>query len=312
MSKYIYTGWTMWFIHPIRAWGACRDTYNPCGLNLIHNYCKWWHRLHNYNPITKASRFVGYMICHRIKGHRKYIDYNCIRLENDKICCYDTLCGFYWVTLGKEKYNHDGDITILRYLLLKVFKPSKAKALREKFDVIFSGWVFTEKKAYQILDKIQKTKQHMIADYGFIRYPDNMDKLNDVKNMSHSGKQLANSSYSIYTLYDEIKNADSKWAKTKYLILDMYITYSKDIDSLKRYFTPMLITLNSMIVIEDRIERHKKIVKTAPNKEGKDYILNLIEENKRDFTKLKKQFYDELNDAIKFTLHEPFEYKIYM
>lgn len=157
--------------HPIRfikEFGFEKDVYP----SLQYNICHFFHRLYIYLPFQKPCRWLGNMLCVRIADCKMLDSFSC-RTRDKNIKYYFASCKFGHIKFSQVSYVRNGkssnvffDITVASLLNEEEGKKN-AKETKPTVTVLYSGWVFTKKKAVQVFKEIIKQHRNLFISYTY-------------------------------------------------------------------------------------------------------------------------------------------------
>lgn len=143
----------LWFTicHPILAWKYDRNTYKSFLWRVINFFTT---TLPSYTPFSKACRWLAYNLIHNI-DNTKYLDDFLARKHGGYTTYYSGKAAFGYYVVYELYYKRNCDTDSQ--------KPRKKK--------LFSGWVFTKKKAISLYKSIVLSHKKLYNPDG-VKHPE--------------------------------------------------------------------------------------------------------------------------------------------
>lgn len=157
--------------HPIRfikEFGFEKDVYR----SLQYNICQFFQKVYTYLPFQKPCRWLGNMLCSRIADCKILDSFSC-RTRGKDTKYYFANCKFGHIKFSQVSYIRNGkpsnvffDITVTTLLNEEEGK-KHAEETKTIETVLYSGWVFTKKKAIRIFKEIIQSHRDIFVNYTY-------------------------------------------------------------------------------------------------------------------------------------------------
>lgn len=302
--------------HPIEFILTFKDNmYNwPDPANTIRKY---WMKLYIRLPFQKPCRWLGNMLCLRIADCKTLDSFSC-RTRGKNIKYYFANCKFGHIKFSQVSYIRNGkpsnvffDITVATLLNEEEGK-KHAEETKTIETVLYSGWVFTKKKAMRMFKEIIQKHRDIFVNYTYPTANDPIFAEIPVKMLKllKTGKFDETEIYNVM-LENIFNNTNDKieklWCYVTYLL-----TCINDFRAHDKLAHIHLICNNYMYAkkvkdnpMEDEV--YSSYIKKGLTKQAKAYLksMGLTKKSQEDD---KKEIIKRINDLSKHYLDEELDY----
>lgn len=147
--------------HPIYSWKYDRCCYG----SFFNRMEKFFTRtIKSYMPFSKACRWLGFRLVNRVYDCKELDIFYC-RTRGSVTKYYRAKCLFGYIRFEEIQYIYKGktcnlfmDFTVAGLVGDKSAK-KKAEQTKTNIKVIYKGWVFTKKKAFQVYKEVIEKNQ---------------------------------------------------------------------------------------------------------------------------------------------------------
>lgn len=309
--------------HPIEfIWTFKDNMYNwPDPANTIRKY---WMKLYIRLPFQKPCRWLGSMLIERICDNKVLNTFEC-RTRGKNIKYYMTSCAFGRIKFYEIVYTRNGKsvntfIDVVATTLLDSEKGKKnAETIKTTKKLIYSGWVFTKKKAEkvfkEVVEKNSKLYQSEYRNYPtascpwWVELPDNMTSILETGNFKLRDDLLAGGNILLEETFNKTKdNVVKLWCYVTYLLtccndFDAHVEIA-DIESVCSWY--MFVKARQKNPKVDSF--YVNLLKEGKKEQAKNYLKAIKSDEKR----VKKEAIEDLHKRIKVLkdkyLAMPYEY----
>lgn len=274
--------------HPIRfvkEFGFEKEVYR----SLQYHICDFFQKLYTYLPFQKPCRWLGNMLCLRINDCKMLDSFSC-RTRDKNTKYYFARCKFGHIKFLQVSYMRNGkpsnvffDITVASLLNEEEGKKN-AKETKPTVTVLYSGWVFTKKKAMQVFKEIVQKHRDIFVNYTYPTANDPILVEIPIKML----KLLKTGKIGENEIYDSI-------------LEDIFNNTNDKIEKLWCYVTHLLTCINDFRAHDKLAGIHLLCTNYIYSRNSKDKPIVTKVEYKKDIIKA-------INDLSKYYLDEELDY----
>lgn len=307
------------FRHPICFIKEFEDNmYNwPSLENTIREK---WMKVYKRLPFQKACRWLGSELIERVSDSKLLDNFGC-RTRDANTKYYFATCHFGYIKFEERRYIYKGkacnlfmDFTVAGLIDDESAK-AKAEQTKTKVKVLYKGWIFSKKKAEEVLKQvIKKNPKIYKSEYQnypeaaipyLVEYPERMLKLLDTGKLPWY--EIDN--LHLRTIYNGSKdNIEKLWC---YI---MHLLSCKNDFAAHNELTDIAYTCNWYLFNKARMKDptvdtyYNSLIKQGKEKQAKKYI-SLIKKDNKDYKNSSiKDIKEKINTLKEYYLNMPFNY----